>query len=142
MQSGTLALMPDSRPVSGVTDIRGVDLDPQTRCAHYHSALDIIAIKMKCCGVYFACKDCHVELAGHEIVVWPRTEWQRHAVLCGACKRELTIHEYLQSNSRCPNCAALFNPECANHHHFYFEPDEGTSSLRQGDTPSRQPRLS
>ena len=46
---------PDSPPVFGR------DLDPQTRCAHWHSPLDIIAIKMKCCGAYWACRECHDE---------------------------------------------------------------------------------
>ena len=42
-------------------------MDAETRCVHYRSALDIIAIKMACCGVYYACKDCHAALADHEI---------------------------------------------------------------------------
>jgi len=102
--------------------VRGLHLDPQTRCAHYHSSLDIIAIKMKCCGVYYACKDCHIELADHPISVWPRAEFHQRAVLCGTCGRELTIHQYLQCDSRCPHCHAAFNPLCAHHHHSYFEP--------------------
>ena len=108
-------------------DVRGIDLDPQTRCVHYHSPLDIVAIKMKCCGVYYACKDCHIALAGHAIAVWPRTEWRQRAILCGACKRELTIQEYMQTDSRCPDCGATFNPACVNHHHFYFEAQEKTT---------------
>ena len=48
--------------------VRGVELDAQTRCGHYHGSTDIIAIKMKCCGEYYACKDCHIELAGHSII--------------------------------------------------------------------------
>jgi len=76
---------------------------------------------MKCCGIYYACEDCHTALAGHEIQVWPRAEWDRKATLCGGCRTELTIDEYLQSGSRCPVCAAAFNPNCTNHHHFYFE---------------------
>jgi uncharacterized CHY-type Zn-finger protein len=82
--------------------------------------LDVIAIKMKCCGIYYACKDCHMALAGHPISVWPRDEFQQQAILCGTCKRELTIQEYMQCDSRCPHCGAAFNPACANHHHFYF----------------------
>jgi uncharacterized CHY-type Zn-finger protein len=39
--------------------IRGIELDAQTCCAHWYSPRDIVAIKMKCCGVYYACKDCH-----------------------------------------------------------------------------------
>ena len=107
---------PETRP-----EVRGLDLDPQTRCRHYHGALDIIAIKMNCCGVYYACKDCHIELAGHEISVWPRAQWNIKAVLCGACGAELTINDYLQSESHCPVCNAGFNPGCRNHHLFYFE---------------------
>jgi uncharacterized CHY-type Zn-finger protein len=82
---------------------------------------DIVAIKMKCCGVYYACKDCHAALAGHRIQVWPRSEWDQAAVLCGNCRTELTISQYLESASKCPACGAEFNPRCRNHHHFYFE---------------------
>jgi uncharacterized CHY-type Zn-finger protein len=102
-------------------EVRGVGVDSETRCAHYNTPTDIIAIRMKCCGVYYACKDCHEALAGHVIEVWPRAEWDRHAVLCGACGRELTIHEYLASGYRCPACGAAFNPGCRNHYDFYFE---------------------
>jgi uncharacterized CHY-type Zn-finger protein len=102
-------------------NVCGVDLDPQTRCAHYHGATDIIAIKMKCCGVYYACKDCHVALADHEIEVWPRGGWTEGAVLCGACGSELTIEKYMECESRCPKCGAAFNPGCRNHYQFYFD---------------------
>jgi uncharacterized CHY-type Zn-finger protein len=102
-------------------EVRGVDVDAQTRCAHYRSAVDIVAIKMACCGVYWACKDCHEELAGHAIAVWPRREWDARAVLCGACGVEMTIREYMGCESRCPECGAEFNPGCRRHHHFYFE---------------------
>jgi len=90
------------------------------RCAHYNSPLDIIAIKMKCCDLYYACKDCHDALADHPIEVWPREEWHRKAVLCGACGSDLSITEYLASGYACPTCDAAFNPSCRNHYHFYF----------------------
>ena len=102
--------------------VRGLDLDPQTRCAHWHSERDIIAIRMRCCGTYFACRECHDALAGHDVQVWPRAEWNQPTVLCGACGHELTVHEYLACDSRCPDCAAAFNPGCKTHHHLYFEP--------------------
>jgi uncharacterized CHY-type Zn-finger protein len=102
-------------------DVRGLNLDPQTRCLHYHSAADIIAIKMKCCATYYACKDCHLALAGHAIEVWPRSEWSQEAILCGACGAKLTILDYMQCDSCCPACSASFNPGCRNHFHFYFE---------------------
>ena len=102
-------------------EVCGVELDAQTRCAHYRSKLDIIAIKMKCCGVYYACKDCHEELAGHAIEVWPRAEWGEAAVLCGACGHELSIERYMASGYECPACGAAFNPGCRKHYQFYFE---------------------
>ena len=71
--------------VTTLPEVRGVNLDPQTRCEHYHGPTDIIAIKMKCCGVYYACKDCHNALADHQIEVWPEREWDQPAILCGAC---------------------------------------------------------
>lgn len=101
-------------------DVFGVDLDAQTRCAHYGSALDVIAIKMKCCGLYYACKDCHEALAGHGIETWPEGEWDQPAVLCGVCGYEMTISEYMAGGSKCPHCGAAFNPGCRNHYRFYF----------------------
>ena len=105
--------------------VRGVDVDTQTRCGHYHGATDIIAIKMKCCGEYYACKDCHNELAGHAIVLWPVAEWDCAAILCGGCGAELTIREYMECESRCPACGAGFNPGCRKHYQFYFEVGAG-----------------
>ena len=61
-------------------EVRGVEVDTQTRCVHWRSAADIVAIKMACCGVYWACKDCHEALAGHAIAVWGRGEWNARAV--------------------------------------------------------------
>ena len=101
--------------------VHGIGLDPQTRCAHYRSALDIVAIKMKCCGLYYACKDCHDALANHSAEVWKRSEWDEPAVLCGACATELSIRRYLECSNQFPNCGARFNPGCRNHYHFYFE---------------------
>jgi uncharacterized CHY-type Zn-finger protein len=116
--------------ITGSVDVRGVNLDPQTRCEHYHSALDIVAIKMKCCGVYYACKDCHAALAGHEIDVWPRSEWTQKAILCGYCRTELTINDYIGTGHRCPACKAEFNPGCRKHYQLYFGvPAEISKSL-------------
>src|SRR6185369_4690161 len=112
-------------------DVHGLNLDPQTRCEHYHGPTDIIAIKMNCCRVYYACKDCHVALADHPIEVWPRNHWSRAAVLCGSCGTELTIEQYMMSAYQCPNCRALFNPRCQNHHQFYFQIENSRTSERQ-----------
>jgi len=112
---------------STIPEVRGLNVDAQTRCLHYHSPLDIIAIKMKCCATYFACKDCHEALADHPIELWPSSEWETPAILCGSCRAELSIANYLKSNSRCPHCQAAFNPRCSKHHHVYFavSPDRG-----------------
>lgn len=91
-----------------------------------------MAIKMRCCGVYYACKDCHAALADHQIEAWPQSEWDQRAILCGACGAELTIHQYMESESRCQACHAQFNPKCRNHYHLYFQ-------VRQ--TPARQNKL-
>jgi uncharacterized CHY-type Zn-finger protein len=107
-------------------EVRGVDLDAQTRCAHYRTELDIIAIKMKCCGVYYACKECHDALAGHPIQVWPREEWDLPAVLCGACGDQLSIAQYMASGYSCPGCGASFNPGCRKHYAYYFAGAEDT----------------
>lgn len=120
----------DSAMVLNFPEVLGIDLDTQTRCAHYHGPTDIIAIRMKCCGFYYACKDCHAELADHPIEVWLEIEWDQQAVLCGSCGAELTIQQYMQSESRCPNCDAQFNPGCRNHYHYYFGfPAEGNTRV-------------
>ena len=100
--------------------VLGKTIDLQTRCVHYHSEKDIIAIKFKCCGDYYPCYECHEETAGHVAKVWPKNEWSEKAVLCGACGAELTIHQYLSTNHQCPVCGHAFNPKCNLHHHYYF----------------------
>jgi uncharacterized CHY-type Zn-finger protein len=101
--------------------VLGLDLDDQTRCAHWRSPLDVIAIRMRCCGDYYACRDCHDALAGHPAAVWPRAQWDRPAVLCGVCGAELSVRAYMACTNRCPSCDAAFNPGCRLHHHLYFE---------------------
>ena len=104
-----------------VLKIKGKLVDEYTRCVHYHSLLDIIAIKFRCCGEYYPCHNCHSEEAAHETEVWKKSEFDTKAVLCGVCKNEMTIREYLTSSSECPFCKAAFNPGCSNHYHLYFE---------------------
>lgn len=99
----------------------GVDVDPETRCAHWRSPLDVIAIRMRCCGDYYACRDCHDALAGHAAQVWARGEWDQAAVLCGVCGGELSVRAYMDCESRCPGCGAPFNPGCRLHYPLYFE---------------------
>ena len=102
--------------------MRGLDLDAQTRCAHWRSPLDVVALKLACCGVYYACRDCHDALAGHAAQVWPPDAAAELAVLCGVCGGELTVAEYLACEDACPRCGAGFNPGCRRHRHLYFAP--------------------
>lgn len=102
------------------SEVRGIDVDEKTRCEHYSSDNDIIAIKFPCCQVYYPCFHCHDELADHDRERISRDRWDEPGVLCGNCGHELTVREYLSSDS-CVNCKAHFNPHCADHYHLYFE---------------------
>ena len=110
-----------TRVIVGAVEVRGAGLDSQTRCEHYHSGVDIIAIRFPCCGVYYSCYRCHAELADHPAAVWPREQFHARAVLCGVCGDEMPISQYLECGSRCPECQAEFNKRCANHYALYFE---------------------
>ncbi|TFE02046.1 CHY zinc finger protein [Jeotgalibacillus salarius] len=101
--------------------VYGAVTDSETRCVHYHSELDIIAIKFYCCGRYFPCVSCHNEHGCDNRQVWPSERFDEKAILCGKCGMELTISEYLKSNSQCPSCHSHFNPGCSLHKHYYFE---------------------
>ncbi len=103
--------------------IRGIDTDAYTRCAHYDSERDIIAIRFRCCGVYYPCHACHEALADHAAEQWPQERFGEHAVLCGACRKTLSIRSYLDCGHVCPHCSAEFNPGCAAHHELYFAID-------------------
>ena len=101
--------------------IKGKIIDDQTRCIHYHSAKDIVAIKFKCCHTYYPCYYCHQEETEHPVEVWKKNEHNTKAIICGICKHEMTIEQYLNCNNACPFCDNKFNPNCSNHYHFYFE---------------------
>lgn len=101
--------------------LKGKVIDDQTRCEHYHSELDIIAIKFKCCKDHYPCFQCHEETAGHQAQKWSKNERDEKAILCGVCKTELTINEYFKSNHMCPICKNHFNPKCNLHYNLYFE---------------------
>lgn len=103
------------------SEVKGADVDEQTRCAHYHKELDIIAIKFKCCGEWFPCFECHAENAEHNAEVWSLNERETKAVLCGVCGHQLSISEYMNCDFACPKCRSLFNPGCANHYDLYFK---------------------
>jgi uncharacterized CHY-type Zn-finger protein len=101
--------------------VLGVKVDHETRCSHYHTERDIIAIKFKCCDTYYPCHLCHEEVTGHLAVLWDPTERAEKAILCGRCGTELTIEGYMTSGSICPTCQGQFNPGCERHYHLYFK---------------------
>lgn len=106
--------------IAGGRPVRGVDPDPETRCAHYRGPLDRVAIRLPCCEPWYCCHACHETLADHPASRWPPEEFGRRAVLCGTCRAELTIRGYLEGDDRCPACGAGFNPGCRGHRPLYF----------------------
>lgn len=115
-------------PPSERPPVLGQVVDAQTRCVHYRTELDIVAIRFACCGDYYPCHLCHAEVAGHPAGLWPIGARDTEAILCGVCGSELSIASYLGATA-CPRCASRFNPGCALHAHLYFEVDQpGTLS--------------
>ena len=106
--------------VSGIA-IMGRPIDHQTRCEHYHSSVDIVAIKFKCCDQYFPCYQCHEETAGHRAEIWTKEHRDVKAILCGVCGFEMTILDYFSCRNQCPGCHSNFNPDCEKHYQLYFE---------------------
>ncbi|WP_227375521.1 CHY zinc finger protein [Haladaptatus halobius] len=103
------------------TQVHGVDVDTETRCSHYDTERDVIAIRFPCCDEFYPCYRCHDAVADHPREAWPEIKRAAEAVLCGVCGAELMIAEYLACNSQCPECDAGFNPGCAEHYELYFE---------------------
>lgn len=100
--------------------VRGATVDDQTRCVHYRLPEDVVAIKFHCCREFYPCFRCHADVADHAKSVWPREEFDAHALLCGVCRETMSITEY-QHAPGCPSCGAAFNPGCLLHHGIYFE---------------------
>jgi uncharacterized CHY-type Zn-finger protein len=101
-------------------DVLGVATDAETRCDHYGTEHDVVALRFGCCGRYYACYRCHAEIADHEAEPWPADRRDEPAAYCGVCGATLTGAEYMTVEA-CPTCAAAFNPGCANHYDRYFE---------------------
>jgi uncharacterized CHY-type Zn-finger protein len=115
--------------------VYGKPVDNQTRCIHWHSELDIIAIKFKCCNKYYPCFSCHEENTNHQPEVWPLKEFNQKAILCGVCGNELSIQDYMSCDNKCPKCSSLFNPGGKNHYHLYFEVKESPED-RKSERPN------
>ncbi|MGC5048651.1 CHY zinc finger protein [Micrococcus porci] len=107
--------------------VRGVDADPQTRCAHYRTERDVVALRLDCCPEYWCCRECHDELAGHPGRPLPREAFGLPSVLCGVCRHEMDVPAYraamAHADPHCPACGAGFNPGCSRHAHLYFVVD-------------------
>lgn len=104
----------------GSQPVRGVEVDAESRCAHYHGERDVVAIEFACCGEYYACYRCHRAVADHPAAVWPADQHHRSAVRCGVCEATLSIDDYVTGEDACPECGTGFNPGCADHYHLYF----------------------
>ncbi|MCZ9310117.1 CHY zinc finger protein [Corynebacterium uberis] len=103
--------------VTGRPRIRGVGVDAQGRCAHYHREVDVVALWCVTCQQFWACHACHEELANHRFGRAPVRGVA--AVLCGACGFTMEAAQY-QCVTQCPACGHGFNPGCAAHASRYF----------------------
>jgi uncharacterized CHY-type Zn-finger protein len=108
------------REIDGVR-VRGIGVDAETRCAHYDSSRDVVAIAFACCKQFYPCYACHDAATTHEPGLWDPEEFGERAVLCGACGSKLSIRSYLDSSAACPACGHDFNPGCREHADLYFD---------------------
>ena len=99
--------------------VLGPVVDAETRCIHYATALDVIAIEFACCRQFYPCYRCHAETAEHPATRWPASAGAEQAILCGVCDLRFTIDEYADA-AACPACTAPFNPGCKLHWNLYF----------------------
>lgn len=104
----------------GAHVVHGLPVDEQTRCAHYSTELDVLAILFPCCGRWYPCHACHEETADHAARPWGAGERETQALLCGRCGRTSSIREYV-ATCACAHCGGAFNPGCRRHHHLYFD---------------------
>src|SRR5260370_38542384 len=95
--------------------VHGVSVNQQTQCAHYHSERDVVAVQFKCCDTFYACIDCHNELAGHTPLVWGKDARKTPAVLCGKCQNTMSISADLDCRGFSPLRGTAFNPGGSRH---------------------------
>jgi len=79
----------------------GVAVDDETRCAHYHSDRDVVAIQFPCCETYYPCFRCHERCVDHDAERWPRGRFDEPAVLCGACGETLSAGDRVRVALTC-----------------------------------------
>ncbi|CCC71641.1 hypothetical protein NCAS_0H03310 [Naumovozyma castellii] len=115
--------------------IHGDLIDNESRCTHWHSNLDIISLKFKCCpGIYWACYQCHQEQTTHPLQKFDLIlDKDVPVIICGHCYQQMTFDQYQHFNAKnqlsCSHCNALFNPGCQLHYHLYF--DNATNSCQR-----------
>jgi len=107
--------------VVGDERVHGVAVDAATRCAHYGTDRDVVAIRFACCERFYPCHACHDAVADHDAERWPRSSFDAPAILCGACGTVLSVETYLDAEHACPDCGHAFNPGCAAHADRYFD---------------------
>ncbi|MFL4356214.1 CHY zinc finger protein [Streptococcus uberis] len=95
----------------------GMALDEQSRCYHYHSENDIVALKCQSCQKYYACYHCHDSLEDHLFVATNSQE--SYPVMCGVCQHLLSLKDY--QKGYCIFCQNPFNPKCSLHYDVYFK---------------------
>ena len=98
---------------------QGLLVDHESRCVHYHSDKDIVALQCYECQKYYACYQCHNKLESHVFSTYPLNLKEDRPILCGSCGKTLTYEEYTETGT-CPFCNAAFNPACQNHYSIYF----------------------
>ena len=103
-----------------MTKIYGMLVDEKTRCVHYHSEWDIVALKCFECLRYYPCYQCHNACENHVFKPYPVRLSEDKVVYCGNCQSELTIAAY-RGALQCPHCAHAFNPGCQQHYDVYFD---------------------
>lgn len=96
--------------------IKGIQIDEAGRCFHYHSIVDIVALKCSYCQQYYACYKCHDSLNHHPFKA--NSSKENFPVLCGLCREKLTLSQYKEGF--CYYCKHSFNPNCSYHHSIYF----------------------
>lgn len=98
----------------------GLVVDGETRCVHYDSDSDVVAMRFPCCDCYYPCFRCHAMVTDHEHERIPPDQFDDPAVLCGACGATLSARTYFDCGDACPACGTAFNPGCQRHRDRYF----------------------
>ncbi len=99
--------------------VYGATVDDQTRCVHYATPADVVAIQFHCCRRFYPCFQCHATAETHPATLWPAADFAQPAILCGVCRTRMSISQYRDVHA-CPHCAAPFNDGCRLHAHLYF----------------------